>query len=126
MSFDDATEVLYAFSQKQIGSNSLIKSLYALVQGDAEMQYKNFKASGELIKPHTGYKCIVALDAIQMEDRLTTIYQIASMMDQTLDYQQLYTLKQIFAKSAENKQIEGLASKMQQKIDNLWYLIFHA
>lgn len=103
MNFDDASEVLFEFSKQSIGSKILIETLAYMIETESAEKYALLKAANykqdEPMNKHTGYKAIVALDTIQSKDSLRAIYQIGKMMDKNMDYEQLYTLKTIFAKN---------------------------
>lgn len=101
MSFDDAAEVLYEFSQKQIGSKILIETLVHMIESDSADKYALFNKD-ELLNKHTSFKSIVALDSLQSKFSQRAIYQIGKMMDKTtMDYEELYTLKSIFSKNSQ-------------------------
>lgn len=68
INFHDATEILYEFSQRQIGSKVLIETLINMVETISAEKFEKFEDNEVLsVDKDIGFKLIVALDTVQSE-----------------------------------------------------------
>ena len=76
LSLEDSVEVLHSFSQKKIGSKILIETVEDFVKTQITERFEKYEVECKLeeaIDSQTGYKCIIALNNIDLEDKEESI-----------------------------------------------------